>query len=124
VVWSIRGRSKFETGAVAGLCVCTANFVSSPQTFAGPAVRLRAALERILDSVSGREIAGALRWWELQSRGEMQKATRRSEALCYVVQRIVQVDFPAVYWGNRHCSTLLQGRQYEAHCMSQLASVP
>jgi hypothetical protein len=64
--------------------VCTANFVSSPQTFAGPAVRLRAALERILDSVSGREIAGALRWWELQSRGEMQKATRekRGVVLC------------------------------------------
>lgn len=42
--------------------MCAANFVSSPQTFAGPAVRLRAALERILDSVSGREITGALRW--------------------------------------------------------------
>jgi hypothetical protein len=84
VVWSIRGRSKFETGAVAGLCVCAENFVSSPQTFAGPAVRLRAALERILDSVSGREITRALRWWELQTRGRTQDVAseKRGVVLC------------------------------------------
>lgn len=35
----------------------------------------------------------------------------RSEMLCYVVQQVVQVGFSAIYWGNRQCSTLLQGRQ-------------